>query len=134
MELNNFPIEILEHIFTFINSNTKLELVCKKWNNICKNNYMINYRIPCTCHLNPYLKKKCTSKHHECICTITPYHTIICAANKHICVCNYISILNNNRLNNPGYTENCKSDKHPCICHLGNYFKNNCKNNNCVKN
>ena len=64
---------------------------------------------------------------------ITPHHTIKCIAKKHYCVCNYISILNNNTLNNLGYTENCKSNDHPCVCHLGNYFKNNCKSNDCKK-
>lgn len=128
MEINDFPIEILENIFTFINSKTNLEMVCKKWNNICKNNYMIKYRSPCSCHLSPYSINKCISYYHECICIITPHHTIKCRAKKHTCVCNLVSILNNNVMT-PNYTQHCKSIKHPCVCHLGGHFKLHCKCN-----
>ena len=126
MKINDLPIEILENIFIYLNYETKLELVCKLWYNICKKKYIKNYRKKCTCHLNPYSKIKCTSNHHECICMITPNHTKICIARKHYCVCNLISIMNSN-ISNPNYISNCKSLKHPCVCHLGNYFRENCK-------
>jgi len=125
MHINNFPIEILEKIFTYINYDTRLELVCSLWNNICIQKFMIKYRISCKCHLNPYSKNKCKSYYHECICMITPNHTLICIAKNHQCVCNLISIINSNILS-PNYITNCKSKNHPCVCHLGVHFRLNC--------
>ena len=128
MNINNLPIEILKNIFIYLNYETRLELVCKLWNNICKQKYMINYRKKCTCHLNPYSKNKCSSYYHECICMITPHHAMACIATNHYCVCNLISIINNNIMS-PNYITNCKSKNHPCVCHLGNHFRQNCNYN-----
>ena len=39
MNINNLPIEILKIFFIYLNYETRLELVCKLWNNICKQKY-----------------------------------------------------------------------------------------------
>ena len=36
MNINNLPIELLEKIFTNLNYETKIELVCNLWCFICK--------------------------------------------------------------------------------------------------
>ena len=126
MNINDLPIEILQKIFTYINYETRIELVCKLWNDICNTNYMINFRKKCTCHLTPYSNNKCIAHYHECVCMITPHHTIICLSEIHQCVCNLVSIINSNIMS-PNYIMNCKSSNHPCVCHLGGHFRQNCK-------
>ena len=51
MILTELPTELQEKILVNITDNTKLNLVCSLWNEICKKEVIRNLRFSCICNL-----------------------------------------------------------------------------------
>ena len=49
MNIISLPIEIQERILINVNEETKIELVCRLWNEICKKEVIVNRRFGCVC-------------------------------------------------------------------------------------
>lgn len=107
------PQEILEIIFIQIDKDDKLELVCKYWNSICKQEKIQMLREPCVC----MFKQNCMSKNHECICHISLKHSYICKAIEHICICYDGSFS----------ADACLAQEHLCICEEGESCIHSCR-------
>lgn len=109
MNILSLPTEIQEKILVNINEETKIELVCRLWNNICKKEVIVNRRFQCVCLevcFSPKSIKQCKSKRHKCICNYSVHHAIVCKATNHPCICK----------NGPHHAKFCKGTSHPCIC------------------
>jgi hypothetical protein len=49
MDIQSLPVEIQEKILVNITTDTKIELVCKLWNEICKKEVIKKIRFSCIC-------------------------------------------------------------------------------------
>lgn len=118
--IQSLPNELLEIIFINIKktTDTKIELVCKRWNQICLNPIIYSLRIPCLC--SSY-NNECNAVIHKCICLKGPYHALHCRSSTHPCICN----------KGPNNAYRCKSKIHQCICLKGILNIIQCKNNDC---
>ena len=109
MNILSLPIEIQERILININEETKIELVCHLWNEICKKEVIVNQRFHCNClelRLTAGPFDQCKSKRHKCICNLSVHHAGVCRATNHPCICKH----------GPHHAKYCKSTTHPCIC------------------
>jgi hypothetical protein len=119
--MNILPFEVLENIFTFIPyKDNKIELVCKKWDSICKYTKLKEIRNPCMCNDGPFQAHECKSQKHNCICHKSLHDANSCNSNNHPCICK----------NGIHHTRSCQSDNHVCMCdiHFHFYHLNVCKN------
>ena len=120
MNILSLPIEIQEKILVNINEETKIELVCRLWNDICKKEVIVNRRFQCVCLevcFSPKSIKQCKSKRHKCICNYSVHHAIVCKATNHPCICK----------NGVHHALLCRAEKHPCICNGNPNFDSTCK-------
>ena len=109
MNIISLPIEIQERILINVNEETKIELVCHLWNEICKKEVIVNQRFHCICLELPLTAgpfDQCKSKRHKCICNLSVHHARVCRATNHPCICKH----------GPHHAKYCKGTTHPCIC------------------
>ena len=109
MNILSLPVELQEKILVNIPHETKIELVCHLWNEICKKEVIVNRRFSCICLevcLSPRSFDQCKSKRHKCICNLSVHRARVCRATNHPCICK----------NGPHYAKYCKATTHPCIC------------------
>ena len=76
MNILSLPVELQENILVNIPHETKIELVCRLWNEICKKEVIVNRRFSCIC-----LELCLTLVHlisvnlrHKCICNLSVHH------------------------------------------------------------
>ena len=109
MNILSLPVELQEKILVKISDETKIELVCHLWNEICKKEVIVNQRFHCNClelRLTAGPFDQCKSKRHKCICNLSVHHAGVCRATNHPCICKH----------GPHHAKYCKSTTHPCIC------------------
>lgn len=119
MNINFLPKELLQKIFIDVGGNTKLELVCRRWNENCKTKYVVINRPKCICFKGYEKIKLCKSKYHFCICNLGLREAMFCKSKNHICVC----------LKGINFNMVCNSKNHPCLCSLGPPYDKNCRAN-----
>ena len=85
MNILELPTEVQENILSNVDKETRLQLVCKLWNEICKKKYVSKMRPICLCDTKFIFK--CPTTMHKCICNLGTYSTIHCKARVHPCVC-----------------------------------------------
>jgi len=120
MSILSLPIELQERILVNIADDTKIELVCQLWNEICKKKIIHNLRFPCICLTSPHHAVVCKSIEHICICKEGPHHAMACNVLEHPCIC----------LDDPDSVHHalrCRGDNHPCICNPNANFVINCR-------
>ena len=125
MIITELPIEIQEKIIIKVNDNTKLNLVCILWNQICKKNVIKNRRFPCICSLSLFHAIRCTASEHPCICLTdidSIHYALKCKASEHPCICN------NGTLNHP---TTCRAINHVCICQKSTHHMFRCRSTHC---
>ena len=123
MNILSLPTEIQEKILVNINEETKIELVCRLWNNICKKEVIVNRRFQCVCLevcFSPKSIKQCKSKRHKCICKNGPHHAKFCKGTSHPCIC-----LDDR--DSVHHALMCRGENHPCICNRYSNFVLHCK-------
>ena len=59
MIITEFPIELQEKILGNVKDNTRLNLVCTLWNEICKKDIIKDLRVPCICNKSVFHAMKC---------------------------------------------------------------------------
>ena len=109
MNILSLPVELQEKILVNIPHETKIELVCHLWNEICKKEVIVNRRFSCICLevcLSPRSFDQCKSSRHKCICNLSVHYARVCRATNHPCICK----------NSPHHAKYCKGTSHPCIC------------------
>ena len=109
MNILSLPVELQEKILVNIPHETKIELVCHLWNEICKKEVIVNQRFHCNClelRLTAGPFDQCKSKRHKCICNLSVHHSRVCRATNYPCICK----------NSPHHAKYCKGTSHPCIC------------------
>ena len=121
MDIQSLPVEIQEKILVNVTIDTKIELVCKLWNEICKKEVIKKIRVPCICsNLWPGYLKPCKSKIHRCICKKSPHHAKACRAKNHPCICQ-------DDRESVHHALMCRGENHPCICNQYSNFVLNCR-------
>ena len=121
MNILELPIELQEKIITNINNDTKLNLVCSLWNDICKKKIVKVLREPCVCLISPGYAMICKSINHPCICMEdkdSAHCAWRCRADTHPCTCR------NGCANHP---TTCRADTHLCICDMSDIHRSRCK-------
>ena len=121
MDIQSLPVELHEKILVNINDDTKIELVCKLWNEICKKEVIKKIRFPCICsELWPGYLEPCKSKIHRCICKKSPHHAKACRAKNHPCICQ-------DDRDSVHHALMCRGENHPCICNQYSNFVLYCR-------
>ena len=124
MILTELPTELQEKIIGNINDDTRINLVCTLWNEICKKEIIKDLRFPCICNTNIWNAMKCKSRKHQCICLTDKdsiHYAFRCrAATNHPCICSN---------GTPNHSTVCKAIKHKCICFKDIYHRKRCKAN-----
>jgi len=121
MNITQLPIEIQELIIVNINDDTKLNLVCSLWNEICKKETIKLSGLNCICKLSLWYIIKCKSKIHHCICNIdkeSVHYALRCRATSHPCICK------NGELN---HVTTCRANTHLCVCNIDMHFTTRCR-------
>lgn len=121
MILTELPIEIQEKILVNVIDNTKLNLVCSLWNELCKRDIIKDKRFPCICNLSVFHAIKCKSRKHVCICLNdidSIHYALRCRATEHPCICSN---------GTPNHSTTCRSKIHNCICNIDEYHRMRCK-------
>mgnify|MGYP003992410505 FL=1 len=121
MILTEFPIELQEKILGNVKDNTRLNLVCLLWNEICKKDIIKDLRVPCICNKSVFHAMKCKSRNHPCICLNDKesiHYALKCRALEHPCICSN---------GTPNHSTTCRAITHNCICNIDNYHKMRCK-------
>ena len=121
MDIQRLPVELQEKILVNVTIDTKIELVCRLWNEICKKERIKKIRVPCICsNLWPGDLNPCKSKIHRCICKKSPHHAKACRANNHPCICQ-------DDRDSVHHALMCRGENHPCICNQYSNFVLYCR-------
>ena len=121
MIITALPYEIQEKIMVNIKDDTRLNLVCTLWNEICKKQIIKDLRFQCICNTNIWNAMKCKSTKHHCICLNdldSIHYALKCRALEHPCICS-------NGTSNHSTT--CRSIIHNCICDIDMYHRMRCR-------
>ena len=121
MILTDLPYEIQEKIIINIKDDTRLNLVCTLWNEICKKQIIKDLRFPCICNNNIWNAMKCKSTKHICICLTDKdsiHYALRCRALEHPCICSN---------GTPNHSTTCRAITHNCICNIDYYHRMRCR-------